>query len=479
MILVKCPILFQESEESLEITPTGSTSNISDTDSDTDSEIDVTPRREALITPPTGFALSPYPRDEDGHLLPKVASPPPPLPVSPPPTLLSTGPASYSLRDSEVEVEVGVAELMDSCTSEMVLIHNARRNNAAEQMLNGSLIVREDSAVTVNSRDVTPVLHDSSREATPCVDIAGDVTPVQEEEVDIEQPDLNPASRYLSEESLHSGPATSVPDSSIEKLEVTDSLESTFQSQASQPENISETESGTLSKTDLSTSGNRLGADSFQEEDAQSLQTSLEIATSLVNTYTVDQSDRDLNNSYRDEVDDADVHRDDVENIVHTEESLNYSKYIVAIDKDNDSVVSETTTDENYDVDEDVRKLERKYQELDDIEESDEENENDSDDDNIDEEILPGNKKFDVDKDYESDDNTDNTENDDVDDDDEKNREENEEIESEAEKDQDIENAIRIENEDEIEESVSDKSWVKDSTSPIPELQSLRPGVGI
>lgn len=474
--MVKCSTLFQESEESLEITPTGSTSNISDTDSETDSEIDVTPRREALITPPTGFALSPYPRDEDGHILPKVASPPPPLPVSPPPTLLSTGPGIYTLRDSEVEVQVGVAELMDSCTSEMVLIHNARRNNTAEQMLNGSLIVREDSAVTVNSRDVTPVLLDSSREATPCVDIAGDVTPVQDEEVDIEQPDLNPASRYLSEESLHSGPTTSVPDSSIEKLEVTDSLESTFQSQASQPE-ISEAESSTLSKTDLSTSGNRLGADSFQEEDAQSLQTSLEIGTSLVNTYTVDQSDRDLNNSYRDEIDDADVHRDDVGNIVHTEESLNYSKYIVAIDKDNDSVVSETTTDEHYDVDDDVRKLEKKYQELDDIEESNEENENDSDDDNIDEGIQPGNKKFDVDKDYESDDKTDNTETDDEEDD--RIRGENEEEESEAEKDQDVENAVRVENEDEIEESVSDKSLVKDSTSPIPELQSLRPGVGI
>ena len=442
--------------------------------------------------------------------MPKIASPPPPLPVSPPPTLLSSG--NYDNGENEIEVQVGVAELMDSCNQEMVLIHNAKTVNASQATLNGSLIVREDSAVTVNSRDVTPVVEYSSREATPCVDVAGDITPVQDEESNIEQVDLT-SSRQFSEDSFQSGPETSVPDSLIEKLAGIDSLENTFQSQNSQPEVFSESDSGSLSKTDISTSvivEDRLGTDSLQEEGTQSGQVSLDIGTSLTNTYNVEQNSRKLDNCVKDDLDGANVHTHDIENVVHSEESLNYSNFIVNIDKKSGDI-----SDEQSDVDEDVRKLEKKYEELDNDDDdendhhqnSDDYTDDDDDDDddnvsdqekNISESVIVNNEALNKNEhDEEADeleeieeeeeiencsgeeDNVD-KDNDDGDQANNENREENE-VKIEGMKKDDHDGVVDdvVDDVDEDKQSVSDHSSVRDSPSPTSESKPLKPGVSL
>ena len=144
-------ICFQESQESFELTPAESSStDSSDDDSDDHSdEFDrtTTPAREMLITPPTGFSPQKYPLDENGSVLPKVASPPPPLPHSPPPTLPQSPPPtlirSGSVTPPSVTVELGVAELLDSCRSEMVEI-------------------QQTAQVKADDRDTTPIVREFS-----------------------------------------------------------------------------------------------------------------------------------------------------------------------------------------------------------------------------------------------------------------------------------------------------------------------------
>lgn len=184
---------------------------------------------------------------------------PPPLPVSPPPTLISTGHIDededdeYNDSDSnrgedEVEVEVGVAALMDSCQSEMVLIHNISQGTP-QKKFNSSLIVREDSTLTIDSEDTATVLKDNSgnvtpneqsRDATPCFDIRSDETPVYHKN-DLNQSDLNMTGNTLTE---------SVIDSTL-------SGDGTLESRARSQDDGSESEteaSGVLCKTDETTS---------------------------------------------------------------------------------------------------------------------------------------------------------------------------------------------------------------------------------
>lgn len=342
--------LLKESEESQEITPSGSTSNVSDTDTDSDSDIDVTPRRELLITPPTGFAASPIPND--GKMSINVVAPPP-LPVSPPPTLLSNNGDEYdsdSDRGEEVEVEMGVAELMDSCRSEMVLLHNVQPQGS----LNASLIVREDSALTVNSRDDTPLpkegqtsditSRDHSREATPCVDIGGNVTPVYDQ-ISQDQSDLNETGDTQPEsviDSLYSGDATL--ESAASGTQVVDS--------------DSETEASALNRTDEPTSDIvDIGTSEFQiEADKHHI---LEAAgTSNLDTYTLTDAAIDV-------VDAAESGNNDTSMC----DSNRNNDRVRDLDKYNEeecnleSQKSDSSSDDDSD-DDDIKKLEQKYLDL-------------------------------------------------------------------------------------------------------------------
>ncbi|KAL4240657.1 Protein tyrosine phosphatase [Mactra antiquata] len=365
------PLAPAEGAESLEITPTGSTSNVTDTESDTDSEVDVTPRRQILITPPTGFALSPFPRDEDGNVVPRVASPPPPLPISPPPTMLSVESGENTPRD--VEVEVGVAELVDSCTSEMVLINNFKPNSKGLEVLNGSLIVREDSAITVNSRDNTPVTIQSSRDATPCLDINEPVSPIPtvDREEETEEIDSSFSEQvHVGAMSADSTFVESVPDTSL-NIEIDLSPESTKLSEDSIHDENSEDEEFSShvspnSTTSLAEGG--LVTQSTNSEDNNINQVNL--GTSLVNIL-VDTCDIDVNDSLgRGKVK---VDADD-ENIVHIKDSLNYSvNSDVSIDtascndiaRSRDGSSDDDDNDGDYDDDKDVvERLKNKYIEM-------------------------------------------------------------------------------------------------------------------
>ena len=402
-------LCFQESDESQQITPSGSTSNVTDSDTDSDSEIDVTPRRELLITPPTGYAASPIQAPIANHIsVTDIA--PPPLPVSPPPTLLLSNHHEDSDEDSnndtdnevgnkdnaddsdeEVEVEMGVAELMDSCQSEMALLHSVsqvsphRKLNAS---LNASLIVREDSALTVSSEDPGPLLKedhsrtitpaDLSREVTPCFDVGGDITPVYDEiSVGHDQSYLDMTGNTQPEsvmDSTYSGDLT---------LECRASGSNVEESESENEASVA------LDKTDEPTSDAilELGTGSFQNTPEEL----------FLETTGTDMSDKGTLSSTASNVEEqADsVNSEDNVNITDV---INRARdeIINIVDKDVcnfENEPSDTNDEEDLD-DDDIKRLERKY--LDQEREEEEEEEEEEDEHSFeseDEEDLAENEK--------------------------------------------------------------------------------------
>lgn len=353
--------ILQESEDSQEVTPRNSVSQMSDTETDSDSDIDITPRREVLVTPPTGFAASPIPDIVESNLSVSNMTPPP-LPVSPPPSLLCTGrddEDSDNNSVSDVEVEVGVAELMDSCRSEMVLLHNSAEK-PLEGEFNTSLIVREDSALTFNSRDASPVLNtdnsrtvtpaDNSREATPCVDVGGDVTPVYDD-VSQEQSELDRTAGTNLEsviDSIYSGDAT---------LESVASGAQTLETDSGSESDTS----AALCRTGEPTSDNvDLGTGSFQTDAEQHLETA---GTSVLDTGTLSNNGSNLAETTDSENSETCVNigeRKGDRSISHESDQ-----------KENNSEDQKSDRSEEDDLDDDdIRQLEKKYF---DLEQNDEE----------------------------------------------------------------------------------------------------------
>ncbi|KAK3601912.1 hypothetical protein CHS0354_041851 [Potamilus streckersoni] len=107
------PLPRVDSEISLYIHPMNpSTSSRGESDS-SEEESPVPFREENLVSPPTGFNSPIYLKDEEGLIIPKPASPPPPLPTSPMPTL------TIQYADSPTEDEEFNSDLLDSYKSEI------------------------------------------------------------------------------------------------------------------------------------------------------------------------------------------------------------------------------------------------------------------------------------------------------------------------------------------------------------------------
>ncbi|KAH3747177.1 hypothetical protein DPMN_181598 [Dreissena polymorpha] len=87
-----------------------------------------------------------------------------------------------------IDVQVGVAELMDSCHAEMVQIHSAKNLSKLAGMtqmpVSENLIVREDSALTVNSRETTPVANASLNSAEFMPDSSSELSFAKESELE-------------------------------------------------------------------------------------------------------------------------------------------------------------------------------------------------------------------------------------------------------------------------------------------------------
>ena len=324
----------------MELTPASSTSNLTDTDSsESDSDGDdggVTPAREVLITPPTGFSPQKYPVDDHGSIVPKVVSPPPPLPQSPPPALIRSG----SVTPPSVVVEVGVAELMDSCRSEMVQIHQSSENK-----------LTFDDRDTPVVREYSTLGFENSREATPSADSEG-ATPVNVVEYS------TIGSEDFSNVKLNLDSTSSLSETSSSKTSVLKSPKREKQSsllQRSQACDKSDTESESSSNIDTgkstSLANSRMGTYS-QQEGLQSLTETDNQETSLTQTYTLETETKSL---------------DDL-NVCNEGES--------ADECDIDVYVNETEHDvNNDDVDDNLRLLEQKYSEIDEEDENGDESE--------------------------------------------------------------------------------------------------------
>ena len=355
----------QESYESLEVTPTSSTSHITD-DDDSESEIEVTPRREALITPPTGFAPSPYPVDEQGGILPKIASPPPPLPVSPPPVLINSG----NIEPTE-EYEVEIPELNESCNSELVYLQNAKLN--LQELTNNSLVVREDSALTVSSRDVTPTVVEISRESTPYIVESESNTPVNELE---ENSTLTPREAGQSESELDqvasprdTGSFVQTGHSIVSESNETVTLNS--QNDSLHMLNKSQTSDKSDSESDSDTHSAMLEPNKSTSFSIDRLDTTQDGSGSVVDV--LDYSLHFEGNSTVDTVDSSDVvnYTDTVDKLIDSSMGdTGMTNNVVDSDSERDeSVVDESETeysDENDELDDTLKRLEEKYKELND-----------------------------------------------------------------------------------------------------------------
>lgn len=245
--------MLQESEESLVVTPSSNRSVVSDTDSDSnasDDQFQPSYTEEMLslalfgnngIKAGTGAQNKSSAANDNGAInldgdnsgeeevydeedsdnteTPRSDGVTPPLPTSPPPTLGRvtdgldiTGQgqgvdfdneqgAEFSNEESDdeegtesptlgvIDVQVGVAELMDSCHTEMVQIHAAKNQSMiagkTQRPVSENLIVREDSALTVDSRDTTPVANASLNSAEFLPDSSSELSyPKESEEED-------------------------------------------------------------------------------------------------------------------------------------------------------------------------------------------------------------------------------------------------------------------------------------------------------
>ena len=329
----------------MELTPASSTADLTDSSSsESDSEDpddgDATPAREVLITPPTGYSPQKYPVDDAGSILPKVVSPPPPLPQSPPPALIRSG----SVTPPSVTVELGVAELMDSCRSEMVKIHHS-------------------SAEKPDERDTTPVVREystlgfeNSRETTPSVGSKG-TTPINVVEFStMDSEDFNNLG-------LNLGSLVSVSEKdSLSQEQVNDSpnekpvIQSVLQHGEACDESDTESESTVSVATDKSTSLVDSRLDTYSQQDGlQSLAETDNQETSLLQTDTLGNEASSLTDL----------------NACNDDTNMN------ECNADGDYInVNEAQLDvNNDDIDNNIKLLEQKYSEIDDADENGDETE--------------------------------------------------------------------------------------------------------
>ena len=276
----------------------------------------------------------------------KVVSPPPPLPQSPPPALIRSG----SVTPPSAVVEVGVAELMDSCRLEMVQINQTTEANKPDD------------------RDTTPIVRElstlgfekDSREATPSADSKG-ITPVNV----VEYSTLG--SEDFSNVNLNLDSMSSMSETSSSKESVLKSpnrdhkslAHSLLQRSPACDKSDTESESSFYIDTGKSTSLVDTKLDTYsQQESLQSLNETDNQEVSQTETYTIEKVTKSL--------DDLNVGAD--------------GKNVDVCDGD-DVYINETdeiteADDVNIDdLDDNLRLLEQKYSEIDEQDENGDETE--------------------------------------------------------------------------------------------------------
>ena len=367
----------------MELTPASSSfTDSSDSDNDNDSDYNnrtTTPAREMLITPPTGFSPQKYPVDENGSILPKVASPPPPLPQSPPPTLPQSPPptlvCSGSVTPPSVTVELGVAELMDSCRSEMVEIQQSTEGKTDGR--DTTPVVREFSTLgfetsseatpiniaecsTAGSEDLNSVNLDILNEMSSSSKVSTPKFPNKDEKVVsqsvLRRGDACDQSDSESESSASSGcnKSTSFTDTRQDTSLVDSKLDTSLvesRQNFSLVDSKQEEASLADSKLEISLADSRLDSSSEQEGE-QSLSETDNYETTLEGTYTLETEAKSL-----------DTLNACSENVVSDECDI--------IDVDNvPKYVNEDTDVNNDDIDASIKLLEQKYLEIDEEDEN-------------------------------------------------------------------------------------------------------------
>ena len=296
--------------------------------------------------------------------MPKVVSPPPPLPQSPPPALIRSG----SVTPPSAVVEVGVAELMDSCRLEMVQINQTTEANKPDD------------------RDTTPIVRElstlgfekDSREATPSADSKG-ITPVNVVEYS------TMGSEDFSNDNLNLDSMSSMSETSSSKESVLKSpnrdhksvAHSLLQRSPACDKSDTESESSFYIDTGKSTSLVDTKLDTYsQQESLQSLN-----ETDKLDTYSQQESLQSLNETDNQEVSQTETYT--IETVTKSLDDLNVGadgKNVDVCDGD-DVYINETdeiteADDVNIDdLDDNLRLLEQKYSEIDEQDENGDETE--------------------------------------------------------------------------------------------------------
>ncbi|WAQ95216.1 PTN13-like protein [Mya arenaria] len=427
------PLANTDTDESLVVTPNGSGSVQSNTDSDSDSEVEITPRGEHLtanhskpaqqshdLANHLGDIVDNSDSDEqddcdgdgkahndvddidddsesdadESYASSKQSSLAPPLPISPPPTMLSSmgsvdsdttggvaivvGTADEEESEEEsdpprgagLQVQMGVAELIDSCHSEMIVINNVK-NLKQGAALNTSLIVREDSAVSFDNisrdDDVTPVTFEGddveSRDGTPFDEresILGQTDEVSEFDKSIAKSEVD---EEIVEAAQDSGEMSENVIDSLQDSVVVESLADTALSDLKN--DIESDTVNNLSKSMESTSNSEYKhvSGSLGPEDTEKALTDLGVEA--VGTFTVDNAQ----SSVIKVLDDPNG-----ELCVENDIDVQFDYKDVHVEK---SESERNSSDESDFDDDDIRRLEKKYLDIEQQEELVNESEND------------------------------------------------------------------------------------------------------
>ncbi|KAL3876548.1 hypothetical protein ACJMK2_034389 [Sinanodonta woodiana] len=323
------PLPRVDSEISLYIHPVNPSTSSSRGESDSSAEESPVPfREENLVSPPTGFNSPIYLKDEEGHIVPKSVSPPPPLPTSPMPTLI------FQYTNALTEDQEFHSDLLDNSNSEIERINLASftEDKEGECLQNGDEISVGGAIV---DEELNPDMLDSCRSEMERINVA---QVVEEEEDRTLLENWEEGEKDEAESQPHSKSSPSDQSMSSQSSILKSPLMDSLKAMKSEPyltkmDSITLTDSETESSHGLFKNGGPSSGEVTQEDqhqndgDEESLTESHNYDPSITDTtsigYRADSSDEEVEEKDNYEDDFEDSHR---ERTAHLDNEQNISQ---------------------------------------------------------------------------------------------------------------------------------------------------------